>query len=152
MVEEGNVNVDNVVSYWSGNKFKFEDGRVSGQYREGREDNDLPSDQIVSLMKQNKIKQKLTNQEVLDIANHEIQKSKLKNVRVQIDEDMGDDDKAAYCDGVLLWEYDDEDGCADKAIIRFHPLVKWTSKAYIKGLTQHELSHQRTEIKKKKFG
>jgi hypothetical protein len=148
-VEE--VNVDNIVAYWSDNKFKFDDGRVSGQYREGREDNDLPSDEIVFLMKENGVKQKLTNKEVLEIANHEVKKSKLKSVRVEIDEDMGDDDKAAYCDGVLLWEYDDDE-CADKAIIRFHPLVKWTSKAYIKGLTQHELSHQKSEIKKRRFG
>ena len=152
MADENIDNIDNIVSYWADNKFKFEDGRVSGQYREGREDNDLPSDEIVALMKENKIKQKLTNKEILDIANHEVKKSRFKNVRVQIDEDMGDDDKAAYCDGVLLWEYDDEDGCANRAIIRFHPLVKWTSKAYIRGLTQHELSHQKTEIKKRKFG
>ena len=144
-------NVDNIVAYWADNKFRFDDGRVSGQYREGREDNDLPSGEIVALMKENGIKQKLTNKEVLEIANHEVKKSKLKSVRVEIDEDMGDDNKAAYCDGVLLWEYDDNDDCADKAIIRFHPLVKWTSKAYVKGLTQHELSHQKSEMKKRKF-
>ena len=53
-------------------------------------------------MKENGIKQKLTNKEVLEIANHEVKKSKLKSVRVEIDEDMGDDNKAAYCDGVLF--------------------------------------------------
>lgn len=148
VVEE---NVGDVIDYWANNKFKFDDGRISGQYREGREDNDLPSDEIVVLMRENRVKPKLTNKEILDIASHEVKKSKLHNVKVEIGEDMGDDNKAAYCDGVLLWEFDGDD-CADKAIIRFHPLVKWTSKAYVRGLTQHELSHQRSEIKKRKFG